>query len=391
MPHWTPELKHNLLLEYRDDDPNYGFAALARRHPPLKERTMAKWHKGWDRTAASLERRAGSGRPPLIEPALRDKVIRSTINEANRRHEAIHHPEVGEVLAETTGVHAAPRTVRHWGEQLLAHERATIPRSVDQRQCITHIVSSYVHSICSMLTWFCVLFLFCGCIVSADHCEQVAEVRRDIQQFPKQGLLILDETAVKLGMYPRTTITLEGNTPYVTTSHTGHYGPRYDMISCIHFNGVFEPMIIAPEMRSEAGGAGITTYALCSYLSNSVAPAAAQLGVSRLGLVLDKASIHSTQRVIDAFAQGGVHLEKVWKLPTASSNRASPLDNTLFHEWKERIRNHRGLSENNVVELMLDSWQQTSVQSIHHYYHLCGLLRRNDPLYDCPAPAEHQH
>lgn len=216
-------------------------------------------------------------------------------------------------------------------------------------------------------------------------------MRRLIQQFPKKGLLVLDETGFKLGQTQRTTVIMKGNQPFTEDAHAGPYAPRYDMIACIHFHGDFTPMIVTPEMRKEAGSQGITTDMLCSYITETLAPEVKALHLPRLALVLDQASIHSTRRIIEAFAKKHVHLEHVWKLPTASSDRVSPLDNTLFHQWKDLIRECRNVSTANIVEVMLDCWQRISVESIQHYYHLCGLTRSEEPLFDCPAPAEHQH
>lgn len=157
MPHFSPEAKDAILREYREHDSDHSFAALARRHPPATAREIAQWDKRWDRTPESLERRAGSGRHSLIEPAVRDYVISTALNEAHQQHRAIHYPEVADALEDATGVRAAPSTVRTWGEQLEARQMTTIPRSTDQRTCTIQTFSDSAHRVVDLLIIHCVL------------------------------------------------------------------------------------------------------------------------------------------------------------------------------------------------------------------------------------------
>lgn len=47
-------------------------------------------------------------------------------------------------------------------------------------------------------------------------------------------------------------------------------------------------------------------------------------------------------------------LREVLILPTQAAKRMSPLENMLFHEWKERPRKHSLLTENTLVKAMID-------------------------------------
>lgn len=203
--------------------------------------------------------------------------------------------------------------------------------------------------------------------------------------------MVLDETSVRLSEAPRSTIVLPGNTQYVVSSSTDHFAKRYDMIACIHFNGVFTPKVISPEMRAEAGARGITSAMLIEYITEELASEVVGLGLRAPSMLLDKASIHAEQRIRDAFQSKRVRLAQVLSTPTASAKRISPLDNALFHEWKERIRLHCPLTQENIEQVMIDCWKETTAASIHHYYHHCGLMRDQDPYFDCHAPEEHEH
>ena len=55
-------------------------------------------------------------------------------------------------------------------------------------------------------------------------------------------------------------------------------------------------------------------------------------------LVLDTASCHNEQKILEAFHvhdNGCQELIEVWKMPTEAAKRMSPVDNALFHDWKE--------------------------------------------------------
>ena len=116
MPHFSPQAKDAILRDYIPNDINHGFTALARRHPPLTANTSRRWWDRWDGTAGSLEKRKRDGRPPVIKPKDRVPVIERVIGQANRRHEAIHYPEVADELIAETGIRASLRSVRRWGQ-----------------------------------------------------------------------------------------------------------------------------------------------------------------------------------------------------------------------------------------------------------------------------------
>src|SRR5688500_680714 len=91
----SAETKHHILLEYSPHDINRSFAALARRHAVKGgERLLRLWHSRWNGTPASLEHRAGAGRPRILSKAQVAQHIGTPIRAANRAHRAIHYPDL---------------------------------------------------------------------------------------------------------------------------------------------------------------------------------------------------------------------------------------------------------------------------------------------------------
>ena len=69
MKHFTPEQKHEILIEYQPYSRTHSFASLALRHGVHGGgRTVQNWYQRWDGTVGSLQQREGAGRPNILTP-----------------------------------------------------------------------------------------------------------------------------------------------------------------------------------------------------------------------------------------------------------------------------------------------------------------------------------
>jgi hypothetical protein len=84
-------------------------------------------------------------------------------------------------------------------------------------------------------------------------------------------------------------------------------------------------------------------------------------------------------------------LKEVWLMPPQAAKRMPPLDNALFHVWKDKIRKRVPITEHNIEQLMADEWNNITAKQIKSYYHHCGLISKPNPYDDCPEPTEHAH
>jgi hypothetical protein len=160
----------------------------------------------------------------------------------------------------------------------------------------------------------------------------------------KNRVLFLDETAVRLSEASTSTLILPGEQQYVLATDTTSYAKRFDMIACINGNRAFAPSIYTPKERSDAGVKGINTEMLVDYILMSLGSETAALDDPPLTLVVDRARIHNEKEVLEAFKQRGGHVLQLLKMPSMAAKRLSPLDNALFHDWKEAIRKHGPLT-----------------------------------------------
>ena len=74
-----------------------------------------------------------------------------------------------------------------------------------------------------------------------------------------------------------------------------------------------------------------------------------------------------------------------------AAERVSPLHSTLFHEWKERIRQHSLLIEDTIFTTMIHEWYNTQEENIKQHYDHCAITYGRDVYKDCPFPLKHRH
>lgn len=224
--------------------------------------------------------------------------------------------------------------------------------------------------------------------VSANLCEQIARVRRKLQRISKERVVFLDETLKREGDVASYSIFLPGQPPYIETSATSRYAARYDMIAACTGKEVLLPSIYAPSER----GAGITTAVLVQFIDNLLAQQLRALDRYPLLLVLDRATIHNEEKIMEALRDRGCgEVTDIIKLPPASAKRLSPLDNSLFNLWRQRVLDGGPLTKGNIKQRMSDAWNSITAAELHAQYEHCGLMRGQNVYFDCPDPASHMH
>jgi len=228
--------------------------------------------------------------------------------------------------------------------------------------------------------------------VGPEHCEEIAQSRRKLQRLGLKHVLFLDETHLRVNEAPRTTLVAPGETAYVIVDDTTQYAKRYDMIACCTSEQVLPPIIYSPSERNLIGSKGINKKMLLDYIDDILARACSGLDQYPLYLVLDRARIHNISHILEAFHEAGCQeMREVILLPTQAAKRMSPLDNSLFHNWKDACRKHELITDRTIERIMADEWNAIDKRTITAYYKHCKITGRSDVYSDCPAPNEHNH
>jgi hypothetical protein len=219
-------------------------------------------------------------------------------------------------------------------------------------------------------------------------CEEIAQMRRKLQRIGTDRILFLDETHKRVGDASTSTIVLPGEPSFIRSDQTTKYATRYDMIACCTGKEVFPPMIYAPSER----GRGVDSAMLIEYIRNLLAQAAGAIDRFPLYLVLDKATIHNEAKMLQEFHDWGCQeLKEILKMPTAAAKRMSPLDNSLFNVWGHRCTEVSPLTKQNIKQRMSDAWNSITIKDLRAQYRHSGLMRHQDPYFDCPNPVLHKH
>lgn len=134
MPQLSVDTKHHILLEYAADDDTRSFAALALRHGVKGgARVVRRWHRSWNGTPASLQRKAGSGKARILSKAQVTRYVRQPLLAANRAHRSVHYTQLLPIVRQKTGKKLSIQTLRRYGKQELgAKEKHTKKRTADE-------------------------------------------------------------------------------------------------------------------------------------------------------------------------------------------------------------------------------------------------------------------
>lgn len=226
--------------------------------------------------------------------------------------------------------------------------------------------------------------------MSSELCDQIATIRRKLQRIDKRRLLFLDETALRLNAAPTHTIVLPGEQPYLIVEDDTSYAARFDMIAVCTGDRVLLPKIFSPRDRAEELAKGINRRMLLQFVDDTLAQAVEGLDRFPLTLVLDRAGIHKNlDALLQAFHdRSSYSIQDIILMPPFAAKRLSPLDNALFHDWKEECRKHTPVTLRTIERVMADAWNTMTPGP--HYVH-SGLFRSRDPYFDCPCPSEHKH
>ena len=98
---------------------------------------------------------------------------------------------------------------------------------------------------------------------------------------------------------------------------------------------------------------------------------------------MDKGLSFKAEETKEQLTAGGAqNVKEVWILPTNSAKRISPLDNTLWHSLKERVRARKPRTEAGTARIVKQEFMSISEIQIQNYYRNCKLTRGSDPTED---------
>ena len=119
------------------------------------------------------------------------------------------------------------------------------------------------------------------------------------------------------------------------------------------------------------------------YLKNKLAPQIQAMEARKVIVCMDKGLAFKEEEAKEQLRLGGAHnVDKILILPTNTAKYVSPLDNTLWHSLKERVRARKPKSEAATARIINEEFMGISNTDIHNYYRNCKLTRGSDPSED---------
>ena len=394
MVKYTPEFKSKVLSEYCAGQRGHTFQALANRYNITGGKgVVQRWYSSWDGSFSSLRRKKGSGRQFLLNRKQVNKLIVKPITRANQSHVAIHYPELKEGLEQEIDHSISIQTIRRYGRKQGGIKSVrTTAKTENECKFKIHCIVTKLFPICSLITNLNLSYFFFKLLVSDESCKSIASLRRKLMKHSKSKVLFLDETALRLNAAPLHTLVAPGQEPYVVVEDTSSYAARYDMIACTSGDRNFPPFILSPKDRAARKVNGVTKDIILEYIEHILAQAVGELDLYPLCLVVDASPAHNASEMLETFQYNGCQdMETIYIMPTNSAKRMSPLDNSLFHYWKELCRKSGPITKSNIIQIMSDSWNNIDESKIKSYYKHCGLICGTDPYFDCPNPSSHNH
>jgi hypothetical protein len=214
-------------------------------------------------------------------------------------------------------------------------------------------------------------------------------MRRWCQRISNNHLIFLDETFVKVNEAPSTTLVMPGESEYVVVDDDTSYAARYDMIGCCTGSEMLPPIVYSPADRARRNVDGIRGWMVNDYIEDILARSISALDRYPMYLIVDRARTHNKQQMMEAFHNGGCfEIVDIVFMPTKAAKRLSPLDNAIWHEWKDKVRQHSPLNSKNMISNMMTAYHSITPNP---YYRLCQLTRGQSVYKDCPSPSTHRH
>jgi len=219
----------------------------------------------------------------------------------------------------------------------------------------------------------------------------VAQFRRKCQNVKTGRLIFIDGTGMKSEPRNIRGLAPKGRPALTRASKPDKYQPRVDMYGAIAYTGPLACETVTSTQRKgivntrtgKKGVRGFTKSMVKKFLREKVAPQIKRMKEKNVIIGMDKGLALKREEVIEELEGGGArNIHNAWPFPTSTAKYVNPLDNTLWHSLKERVRARKPQSEDETATAMEEEFMSISEANIKGYYRHCALTRRSDPLKD---------
>lgn len=208
-------------------------------------------------------------------------------------------------------------------------------------------------------------------------------------------MVFIDGSGLRAEPRQLTGLALRGRTPKTTAAKPDKYEPRVDIMGAIGYSGPLAcetktstqrkaiPNSKKSKKKQKKGVKGYTKDMVKKFLKDKLAPKIADMKIKKVILCMDKGLSFKEEEAKEQLRLGGAtNLTEVWILPRNSAKYVNPLDNTLWHSLKQRVRARKPRTEAGTARILNEEFMNISALDIQSYYRNCGLTRGSNPKED---------
>ena len=193
-------------------------------------------------------------------------------------------------------------------------------------------------------------------------------------------LIFVDQSRINMNPGPNDGLSPSGEQTVVIGKRPKNWEPRFDFMGACTGRRLLALETRTPAERKAAGKKGWWKEDVIGFFRDTVAWAVLEADLHGVVIVIDKGLKITSGEVMAAMEEGGVDdVEEAVILPSSTAKYISPLDNTLWHDLKERIRARPLTSPAQALAALRAEWEATPLEHLRNYYHHCSLTRRTDP------------
>ncbi|CAF1123408.1 unnamed protein product [Rotaria sordida] len=220
-------------------------------------------------------------------------------------------------------------------------------------------------------------------VVDKDYWYEIGKFRKFLQRIDNNRLMFLDEIAIYSTMPPHRTLVAPGHQPLIIVDKPTAYAERYDFIGAINGSQAIVCMTLTPADRRNKDIKGVRKEVLNEWIIKSLAPAINRLHIDGMHLICDRSRTHNKANMMKALRNSKCKsVIDIHYMPTASAKYISPLDNPLWHSFREVIRKQHPLTTSSLPSILSQTFYSLSRIEISGAYRKCVITYGADVYYD---------
>ncbi|CAF0977387.1 unnamed protein product [Rotaria sordida] len=347
--------KQKVLEEYRPGIYGSGFKSLA-KHFKIKggHHLIMCWYRQWDGTVQSLNAKPRTGRPRTLTNEEVERYVLNFVETMNNQHKPVDYKMVQNHVEVSLNRKVAIATIKRYG----------------RTEC--GITSRTTHEITTR-------------DIDENHWIEIGKFRKFLQRISNDRLIFIDEIAIYGIMPPLRTLVAPGHQSFVIVDKPSAYAERFDFIGAINGSKPIACMTLTPVDRKAKDIQGVRKEVIHEWIIKSLAPAINRLNIDRVHLICDRSRAHNRAEMMQAFIMGKCKsVINVHYMPTASAKYISPLDNPIWHSFRETVRKQHPLTISNLPSILSRTFYSLSRDQIMNAYRKCAITYGTDVFYDQP-------